>query len=129
MFFAGCTFDERLTSSDRIVEGVPTTVNINFGIDGGQVYTRAEENPSVNESRVSNLYVMVFDSDGNRVSTTNNDGVETAFFYEPQGGLIVNPGSPVTGSVSFNVPSMTGATVVAVANISEGGVTTVYTLS
>ena len=129
MFFAGCTFDERLTSSDRIVEGVPTTVNINFGIDGGQVYTRAEENPSVNESRVSNLYVMVFDSDGNRVSTTNNDGVETAFFYEPQGGLIVNPGSSVTGSVSFNVPSMTGATVVAVANISEGGVTTVYTLS
>lgn len=129
MFFAGCTFDERLTSSDRIVEGVPTTVNINFGIDGGQVYTRAEENPSVNESRVSNLYVMVFDSDGNRVSTTNNDGVETAFFYEPQGGLIVYPGSPVTGSVSFNVPSMTGATVVAVANISEGGVTTVYTLS
>ena len=129
MFFAGCTFDERLTSSDRIVEGVPTTVNINFGIDGGQVYTRAEENPSVNESRVSNLYVMVFDSDGNRVSTTNNDGVETAFFYEPQGGLIVNPGSRVTGGVSFNVPSMTGATVVAVANISEGGVTPVYTLS
>ena len=128
MFFAGCTFDERLTSSDRIVEGVPTTVNINFGIDGGQVYTRAEENPSVNESRVSNLYVMVFDSDGNRVPVTDDSGADKAFFNEGS-GLVVNQGSPVTGSVSFNVPSMEGATVVGVANITEGGVTTVYTLS
>lgn len=128
LLFAGCTFDEKLTVSDRIVEGIPTTVNINFGIDGSRVYTRATEEPTVNESRVSNLYVMVFDSDGNRVPVTDDSGADKAFFNEGS-GLVVNQGSPVTGSVSFNVPSMEGATVVGVANITEGGVTTVYTLS
>lgn len=128
MLFAGCTFDEKLTMSDRVVEGIPTTVNINFGIDGSRVYTRATEEPTVNESRVSNLYVMVFDSDGNRVPVTDDSGADKAFFNEGS-GLVVNQGSPVTGSVSFNVPSMEGATVVGVANITEGGVTTVYTLS
>lgn len=128
LLFAGCTFDEKLTVSDRVVEGIPTTVNINFGIDGSRVYTRATEEPTVNESRVSNLYVMVFDSDGNRVPVTDYSGADKAFFNEGS-GLVVNQGSPVTGSVSFNVPSMEGATVVGVANITEGGVTTVYTLS
>ena len=128
MLFAGCTFDEKLTMSDRVVEGIPTTVNVNFGIDGSRVYTRATEEPTVNESRVSNLYVMVFDSDGNRVPVTDDSGADKAFFNEGS-GLVVNQGSPVTGSVSFNVPSMEGATVVGVANITEGGVTTVYTLS
>ena len=128
LLFAGCTFDEKLTMPDRIVEGIPTTVNINFGIDGSRVYTRATEEPTVNESRVSNLYVMVFDSDGNRVPVTDDSGADKAFFNEGS-GLVVNQGSPVTGSVSFNVPSMEGATVVGVANITEGGVTTVYTLS
>lgn len=128
LLFAGCTFDEKLTMSDRVVEGIPTTVNINFGIDGSRVYTRATEEPTVNESRVSNLYVMVFDSDGNRVPVTDDSGADKAFFNEGS-GLVVNQGSPVTGSVSFNVPSMEGATVVGVANITEGGVTTVYTLS
>lgn len=128
LLFAGCTFDEKLTMPDRIVEGIPTTVNINFGIDGSRVYTRATEEPTVNESRVSNLYVMVFDSDGNRVPVTDDSGTDKAFFNEGS-GLVVNQGSPVTGSVSFNVPSMEGATVVGVANITEGGVTTVYTLT
>lgn len=128
LLFAGCTFDEKLTMSDRVVEGIPTTVNVNFGIDGSRVYTRATEEPTVNESRVSNLYVMVFDSDGNRVPVTDDSGADKAFFNEGS-GLVVNQGSPVTGSVSFNVPSMEGATVVGVANITEGGVTTVYTLS
>lgn len=127
-FLAGCTFDESLTSQKRIKEGIPTAVNLKFGMDGGQVYTRAEtEEPSANEARVANLYVLVFDSNGNRVPTTDDSGNDKAFFSEGS-GLTVNPGTPVSGSVSFNVASMSGATVASVANISEDGVTTVYTL-
>ena len=127
-FLAGCTFDESLTSQKRIKEGIPTAVNLKFGMDGGQVYTRAEtEEPSANEARVANLYVLVFDSNGNRVPTTDDSGNDKAFFSEGS-GLTVNPGTPVSGSVSFNVASISGATVASVANISEDGVTTVYTL-
>lgn len=127
-FLAGCTFDESLTSQKRIKEGIPTAVNLKFGMDGGQVYTRAEtEEPSANEARVANLYVLVFDSNGNRVPTTDDSGNDKAFFSEGS-GLTVNTGTPVSGSVSFNVASMSGATVASVANISEDGVTTVYTL-
>ena len=128
-FLAGCTFDESLTSQKRIKEGIPTAVNLKFGMDGGQVYTRAEtEEPSANEARVANLYVLVFDSNGNRVPTTDDSGNDKAFFSEGS-GLTVNPGTPVSGSVSFNVASMSGATVASVANITEGSVTTVYTLT
>lgn len=127
-FLAGCTFDESLTSQKRIKEGIPTAVNLTFGMDDGQVYTRAEtEEPSANEARVANLYVLVFDSNGNRVPTTDDSGNDKAFFSEGS-GLTVNTGTPVSGSVSFNVASMSGATVASVANISEDGVTTVYTL-
>lgn len=127
-FLAGCTFDESLTSQKRIKEGIPTAVNLKFGMDDGQVYTRAEtEKPSANEARVANLYVLVFDSNGNRVPTTDDSGNDKAFFSEGS-GLTVNTGTPVSGSVSFNVASMSGATVASVANIYEDGVTTVYTL-
>lgn len=122
---AGCSFDEKINLVPE--EGVLTKVTLSYGVEDRRVYTRSM--PAGNEMRVANLYIMIFDSNGNRVRTTDDNGNDR-FLFTDGSGMTVNSGPDGTsGTVSFNVGSMQNATVVAIANITSGNVTTVYTLN
>ena len=63
-----CSIDEKF--GFQVEKGVPTTVSLNFDVAGRQVYTRAAQ-PSEDEYRVGNLYILVFDSEGRRLMVTD----------------------------------------------------------
>ena len=129
MLLGGCTFDERLTTPFK--EGVPVNVVLGYEVAREIPLTRAEQGPEY-ENRVNNLYVFVFDGSGNRVWTTANADSDTllAFFsriqqeeagiedYKEGNGTV---GNLTTGSVRFSVPSVQGATIVGIANLTAPG--------
>lgn len=124
MLLGGCTFDERLTTPFK--EGVPVNVVLGYEVAREIPLTRAEQGPEY-ENRVNNLYVFVFDGSGNRVWTTVNADNDTrlAFFSRTQEGSGIEDykegngtvGNLTTGSVRFSVPSVQGATIVGIANL------------
>ena len=80
LVLSACTDDELIHFQKRVVEGIPTRVTLPFGVNVSPVYTRAAV-ASEYEYRVENLYVFVFDSNGNRVWTKDApDGNNKAFF-------------------------------------------------
>ena len=112
-----CSIDEKF--GFQVEKGVPTTVSLNFDVAGRQVYTRAAQ-PSEDEYRVGNLYILVFDSEGRRLMVTDATGADKSFFYGTEGGLSFDNWTEVsptaTGSVNFNVPSG-DVNIVGIANI------------
>ena len=134
MLLGGCTFDERLTTPFK--EGVPVNVVLGYEVAREIPLTRAEQGPEY-ENRVNNLYVFVFDGSGNRVWTTANADSDTrlAFFsriqqeeagiedYKEGNGTV---GNLTTGSVRFSVPSVQGATIVGIANLTAPGTGTAF---
>ena len=134
ILLGGCTFDERLTVPFK--EGVPVNVVLGYQVAGEVPMTRAEQEPEY-ENAVDNLYVFVFDASGNRVWTTVNADNDTplAFFsrtqqdeagiedYKEGDGTVDNLTS---GSVKFSVPSVQGATIVGIANLTDTGTGTAY---
>lgn len=133
MLFGGCTFDERLTASFK--EGVPVNVVLGYEVAREIPLTRAEQEPEY-ENAVDNIYIFVFDAGGNRVWTTvdADDDTRLAFFsrtqqdetgienYHPWDGT----GNLTTGSVRFSVPSVQGATIVGIANLTAPGTGTAF---
>ncbi len=133
MLFGGCTFDERLTASFK--EGVPVNVVLGYEVAREIPLTRAEQEPEY-ENAVDNIYIFVFDASGNRVWTTVDADNDTrlAFFsrtqqdetgienYHPWDGT----GNLTTGSVRFSVPSVQGATIVGIANLTAPGTGTAF---
>ena len=133
VFLGGCTFDERLTASFK--EGVPVNVVLSYEVAREIPLTRAEQEPEY-ENAVDNIYIFVFDAGGNRVWTTVDADNDTrlAFFsrtqqdetgienYHPWDGT----GNPTTGSVRFSVPSVQGATIVGIANLTAPGTGTAF---
>ncbi len=107
-----CSIDEKF--GFQVEKGVPTTVSLNFDVAGRQVYTRAAQ-PSEDEYRVGNLYILVFDSEGRRLMVTDDAGADKSFFYGTKGGLSFDT-QTATGSVNFNVPSG-DVNIVGIANI------------
>ena len=134
ILLGGCTFDERLTVPFK--EGVPVNVVLGYQVAGEVPMTRAEQEPEY-ENAVDNLYVFVFDASGNRVWTTVNADNDTplAFFsrtqqdeagiedYKEGDGTVDNLTS---GSVRFSVPSVQGATIVGIANLTAPGTGTAF---
>lgn len=133
MLFGGCTFDERLTASFK--EGVPVNVVLGYEVAREIPLTRAEQEPEY-ENAVDNIYIFVFDAGGNRVWTTvdADDDTRLAFFSRTQQGEsgIENyhpwdgTGNLTTGSVRFSVPSVQGATIVGIANLTAPGTGTAF---
>lgn len=133
MLFGGCTFDERLTASFK--EGVPVNVVLGYEVAREIPLTRAEQEPEY-ENAVDNIYIFVFDASGNRVWTTvdADDDTRLAFFSRTQQGEsgIENyhpwdgTGNLTTGSVRFSVPSVQGATIVGIANLTAPGTGTAF---
>lgn len=117
VLLSGCSLSE--LQGPQIEEGVLTKVSMDFNAGTSQVYTRAAQS-SGSEFYVENLYILIFDNDSHkRLMTTDDQGNTLAFFTETAGLTVTqgNQSSPTNGSVTFNVPSASSATVIAIANV------------
>ncbi len=118
VLLSGCSLSE--IQVPQIEEGVLTKVSMDFNAGTSPVYTRAAQS-SGSEFYVENLYILIFDNkDGHkRLMTTDDQGNTLAFFTETAGLTVTqgNQSSPTNGSVAFNVPSASSATVIAIANV------------
>lgn len=117
VLLSGCSLSE--IQGPQIEEGVLTKVSMDFNAGTSQVYTRAAQS-SGSEFYVENLYILIFDNDSHkRLMTTDDQGNTLAFFTETAGLTVTqgNQSSPTNGSVTFNVPSASSATVIAIANV------------
>ena len=122
----GCTFDERLTQP--VKEGVPTTVQLGYSVDGALPMTRAEQDASY-ENDVNNLYIFVFDSNGSRVRTTDDNDNDRSFFQESDMSITHGDGTPgnlTNGTIRFKVGSVLGATIIGIANLTTETTTTAF---
>ena len=126
LMICGCTFDERLTQP--VKEGVPTTVQLGYSVDGALPMTRAEQDASY-ENDVNNLYIFVFDSNGSRVRTTDDNDNDRSFFQESDMSINHGDGTPgnlTNGTIRFKVGSVLGATIIGIANLTTGTTTTAF---
>lgn len=126
LMICGCTFDERLTQP--VKEGVPTTVQLGYSVDGALPMTRAEQDASY-ENDVNNLYVFVFDSNGSRVRTTDDNDNDRNFFQESDMSINHGDGTPgnlTNGTIRFKVGSVLGATIIGIANLTTETTTTAF---
>ena len=126
LMICGCTFDERLTQP--VKEGVPTTVQLGYSVDGALPMTRAEQDASY-ENDVNNLYIFVFDSNGSRVRTTDDNDNDRSFFQESDMSINHGDGTPgnlTNGTIRFKVGSVLGATIIGIANLTTETTTTAF---
>lgn len=126
LMICGCTFDERLTQP--VKEGVPTTVQLGYNVDGALPMTRAEQDASY-ENDVNNLYIFVFDSNGSRVRTTDDNDNDRSFFQESDMSINHGDGTPgnlTNGTIRFKVGSVLGATIIGIANLTTETTTTAF---
>lgn len=110
------TFDYDRT---LVEEGLPATVEFKFASQGNTVVTRAERDPT-DENRVNNLYVFIFDSQGN---------VHDRRFCTPDKGLSYTEGYQ-KGKAVITTKSLNHAKIVGIANVTVEGITsTAYTVT
>ena len=117
---ASCADEEWMSGNRQPVrEGIPVTFNLNFQAESNRIETRAAQNETF-EGRVYNIYVFIFDADGNKHYGEFFDGMNIAF----------TPNSnDQQGSVSVSTTSLNNATVVCIANLTTDGVYTDYNVS
>ena len=90
-----CTVEELYIMP--VQEGIPTKVTLSWNVTQEQSMTRAAQSAEY-ENRVDNLYVFVFDSDGNRVQTVDNNTHENPLsFFTASNGLSVTNGDGSEG--------------------------------
>lgn len=128
-----CYMDERL-SFDSMKEGVPVRVTLGYSSSESIVETRAALPPEY-ENRIENIYLFVFNSAGERqklLENLNSDQERSSLFeWGGTGGLIPDDDNTSNGrgSLSFVCGSLSNATIVAIANVTTGNVTTAYTVT
>ena len=122
---AGCTRQERFPST-AFQEGIPTRVSIQYESEVSIVETRADSGPNY-ENRIDNIYLFVFNSSGDRQALLEN---EDGDLRTSKGLITPNDGLYRTdigiGRIEFICPSMTDASIVAIANVTAGSTTTAY---
>ena len=120
MFFS-CVKEDINYECKEIKEGVPTTVTLKYDVQHNKVVTRAAQSEE-SEYRVGNLYVFIFDENGDRHEGSN--------FYTPGAGLVTIGDGAREGFVSFNTTTLNHATIVGIANVTIAGqVETAYTIT
>lgn len=112
-----------------IEEGVPTHVSLGYAAQESIVETRAEQTPEY-ENRIENIYLFVFNSAGQRQPLLENiDGTlrgNSLFTFSdglnPTGDNLSNG----AGTLEFVCGSLSGARIVAIANVTTGSTGTAY---
>lgn len=131
LLLSACWPEKDLLPKDRYPDGTPVTMYIGFGARDFldvQIGTKAEASPA-DESRVHDLYVMLFDSAGNRfynryftyehletsISTLNDESNEGWYVENTE-----DPdSSPTRGVVKISTEAKEGCTLVVLANLSN----------
>ena len=109
-----CADEEIVGGGPRVQEGLPAKIVLKVVSNENRIETRAAQ-PDENEMRVNNLYVFVFDEDGN--------------VCKEGSGLYSNPNTTtddngkVTGNIVFTARSKNNAQIAGIANITTGNVT------
>lgn len=118
MAFTSCKDEFFNYDSSKVVEGLPARVTLNFKSQENTVVTRAERDP-IYENRVDNIYIFIFDSQGN---------VHYRRFYKQSD--LQYEGDYSKGSLSINTLSLNRAKIVGIANVTvEGATSTAYNIS
>lgn len=126
-FFAGCT-NELIDTQTSVPEGEPVELCLGFGAKGGiqTVVTRQTMPNPLDEAKVWNLYVFVFDGNGNKIygryfdvnnkmpdaDNLNDDTWHVDIFdSETEGEMLCK------GTVKIKTISKTGCSIYAIANV------------
>lgn len=125
----GCYDKIGLEVTRPIEEGVPTHVSLGYAAQESIVETRAEQTPEY-ENRIENIYLFVFNSAGQRQPLLENiDGTlrgNSLFTFSdglnPTGDNLSNG----AGTLEFVCGSLSGARIVAIANVTTGSTGTAY---
>lgn len=115
VLFSSCTKDPLTQGGGKVQEGLPTQVKLSFRTAENQVETRAAQD-TVNESRVNNLYVFIFNAAGE---------VHFRKFFT----TLSYDGSYAKGSVIINTTSLNDAQVICIANLSTTSVQSGYNVT
>ena len=119
MFFS-CVKGEINYECKEIKEGVPTIVTLKYHVQRNKIVTRAAQSEE-SEYRVGNLYVFIFDENGNK---------HEGNFYTSGAGLVTTGDGAREGTVSFSTTTLNHATIVGIANVTIAGqVETAYTIT
>ena len=130
LFLSSCWPEKELQPSDRRPDGAPVTMYLGFGAQDFldvRIGTKAEASPA-DEARVHDLYVMLFDSNGEKFyghyftyeHLTTSLPVLEAEEYE--GWYVENStseGTQTRGVVKISSQSKSGCTLVVLANVSN----------
>lgn len=120
MTFTSCKDEFFKYDGTKVVEGLPASVILGFESQENTIVTRAERD-SIYENRVDNIYVFIFDSQGN---------VHERKFCTQGNGLSYTGNSSDKGTLQINTTSLNNAKIVGIANVSVQGVTsTAYSIT
>lgn len=120
MTFTSCKDEFFKYDDTKVIEGLPASIIIEFESQENTIVTRAERDP-IYENRVDNIYVFIFDSQGN---------VHERKFCKQGEGLSYTGTSFDKGKLQINTTSLNNAKIVGIANVSVQGVTsTAYSIT
>ena len=120
MTFTSCKDEFFKYDDTKVVEGLPASIILGFESQENTIVTRAERD-SIYENRVDNIYVFIFDSQGN---------VHERRFCTLGDGLSYKGTSFDKGKLQINTTSLNNAKIVGIANVSVQGVTsTAYSIT
>ena len=116
-----CVDDTFVDNRNRIVEGLPASVQIGFQAEESPIITRSEQNAEY-ENRVDNIYVLVFDGAGDRhfgKFCTDGDGLS----------YVDGTTGHNSGTVFFTTTSLNDARIVGIANLTTTTTSTSYSIT
>lgn len=121
LLFTACKDDTPFRNTERIQEGIPTTVQLGFNASAVTVATRAAQDQRY-EDRVDNVFILIFDENGD---------IHDRFFCKPGSGMSYDDGNDLlsSGKIIFTTTSLNNATIVGIANLADGSTSTAYTVT
>ncbi len=116
-----CIKEDFFHKEDMVVEeGLPANIELSFKSQENTIVTRAERD-SVSENRVNNVYLFIFDSQGN---------VHSRKFCTPGYGLTYLNNSTREGRLYIETLSLNKVKIFGIANVTVPGVTsTAYSIT
>lgn len=115
-----CQDEDIFQAGERVVEGIPTQVTLKYATLENIIETRAAQTEDY-ENRIENIYLFVFNSAGTRADLDPS-------FFTLTGRLKPDQDNPSLGKgkLDFTCPSLNDATIVAIANVTDGSTQTAY---
>lgn len=128
----GCREEELFDNGQRVEEGIPTRISLGYASQESTVEIRSAQETDY-ENRIENIYLFVFNSAGQRqplLENTNGEERANSLFNSTK-GLYPDESNMSSGKgrLEFVCGSLNDATIVAIANVTEGSTTTAYSVT